>query len=150
MFRANRDAKGVEQMHRRRRAAAAVVTLGVGVASLVALTTIPASAASPNSTTGTADCGSAGAYTFSASGNSGQGTSWNVAFVTASDGSRGLFHPTSFDFTFTAPDGTVVGTEDATKPGRTGPVSCEIVGHPVEAPLATLSGTVTGWITSVP
>jgi hypothetical protein len=87
---------------------------------------------------------------FWVSGNSGQGTGWNVAFITGSDGSRGLFHPTSFEFTFTAPDGTVVGTQDATKPGGTGPVSCEIVGHPVEQPLATLAGTVTGWITSVP
>jgi hypothetical protein len=127
-----------------------LVGLVAGVMSVVVLSAVPGSAASPNSTTGTADCGSAGSYTFSASGNHGQGTSWNVAFVTAPDGSRALFHPTSFDFTFIAPDGTVVGSESTAKHHGSGPVTCTILGHPMGEPGATLTGTVTGWLTPLP
>lgn len=137
-------------MHPRLQAGMTLVALATGAMSLTALGASPVGAAGPNTTTGTASCGSAGTYTFSASGNSGQGTSWNVAFVIASDGGRALFHPSSFQFTFIAPDGTVVGSESTAKHHSRGPVSCQIVGHPVAQPLATLTGTVTGWITRLP
>lgn len=99
-------------------------------------------AGAPNVTTGTASCGSAGAFTFVVTSNSGNGTAWNPAFVTSSKG-RALFHPTSFDLSFTSPDGTF--TEHAVKGSGPGPVTCTISSTP--APQFSLSGTVTGWLT---
>jgi hypothetical protein len=114
---------------------------GVAVSGATALAD-PTNA--PGVTTGTADCGSAGMFTFVVTENHGQGTAWNVAFATSTTGgTRALFHPSTFDLTFSSPDGTFV--EQESKGGGAGPVSCSISAAPF--PGATLSGTVTGWIT---
>src|SRR5947209_14492830 len=107
------------------RIASTAAALTALAASATLLSAVPAGAApsnSPNLTTGTANCGSAGTYTFVASGNNGKGTSWNVAFVTASDGSHAVFHPDSFDLTFTTPDGQAF-PQNVTKHKGPGPVS---------------------------
>ena len=119
------------------------------LASAAVLSAVPAQAApsnAPNLSTGTADCGAAGTYTFVANGNNGQGTSWNVAFITAANGSRAVFHPDSFALTFSSPDGTFM--QNVTKNKGPGPVSCHIAGHPINFPQATLAGMVTGTITA--
>lgn len=125
--------------------------LGVLTGSASVLAAAPAVAApsnAPNLSTGTAKCGSAGMFTFVANGNNGNGTSWSGAFLTAADGSRAIFHPQSFHLTFTDPSGEVF-LNDTTKHAGPGPVSCDIVGHPVGFPQASFSGTVTGTITTL-
>jgi len=121
-----------------------LATATVGATAAVSLA--PALADPSNAhqvTTGTADCGSAGMFTFVVTGNSGQGTAWNGAFVTSSTGKRAIFHPRSFDLMFTSPQGDF--TEKASKSTAPGPVSCTISGTPF--PGATLTGTVTGSLT---
>ena len=130
-------------MHRTLRVA--VLTVGSAVLALG-----PASAAfsapnnAPTRLVGTADCGSDGTFDFVVNSGNAQGTTWGPAFVTRSDGQRGLFVPVSFDLTFTSPFGTdAFAASKATAPG---PVSCSITGSPVAFPEATLTGTVTGTI----
>jgi len=94
-------------------------------------------------TTGTADCGTAGMFTFVVTENSGQGTAWNGAFVTSSTGKRAIFHPRSFDLVFTTPQGSFM--QQVSKSTAPGPVSCTISAKPF--PGATLTGTVTGTLT---
>jgi hypothetical protein len=78
--------------------AAAAVPILLPAASVSAA---PANA--PNRLVGTADCGSDGTFSFVVNSGNAQGTTWNPAFVTRSDGARGIFHPASFDLTFTSP-----------------------------------------------
>jgi hypothetical protein len=124
-----------------------VIVATVGSAVLVLA---PASAAfsapsnAPNRLVGTADCGPDGTFDFVVNSGNAMGTTWNPAFVTGSDGRRGLFLPASVDLTFTSPFGTF--TSVASKPTAPGPVSCTITGTPVAFPEATLTGTVTGTI----
>jgi len=127
----------------------------VGSAVIVAAATVGATAgfslapalADPshahNVTSGTADCGSAGMFTFVVTGNSGQGTAWNGAFVTSSTGKRAIFHPRSFDLVFSTPQGDF--TQQVSKSTAPGPVRCTISAMPF--PGATLTGTVTGTLT---
>jgi hypothetical protein len=127
--------------------------IGVTVAGLAgsALMAVPSSAApanAPNLTVGTGSCSNGVTYSFVAQGNNGQGGSWSPAFLTARDGSHALFVPASFDFVFTAPDGSTFPEQTVKKSGP-GPMSCDIVGHPVSFPDATLTGTVTGTIVAV-
>jgi len=114
-----------------------------GIAALPATSALAGPTNAPNVTTGTADCGSAGMFTFVATGNSGQGTSWNPAFVMSSTGGRALFHPTTFNFTITTPQGTF--SEVASKNKAPGPVSCTVASTP--NPDFSLTGTVTGSLT---
>ncbi len=126
-------------------------TLITAVAAAAAVILLPAASASaaptnaPNRLVGTADCGSDGTFSFVVNSGNAQGTTWNPAFVTRSDGVRGLFHPASVDLTFTSPFGTF--TSVASKRTAPGPVSCTITGSPVGFPEATLTGTVTGTTT---
>ena len=119
-------------------AAAAVILLPAASASAA-----PTNA--PNRLVGTADCGSDGTFSFVVNSGNAQGTTWNPAFVTRSDGAQGIFHPASFDLVFTSPFGS--DTEVASKPTAPGPVSCSISGSPVAFPQASLTGTATGTIT---
>jgi hypothetical protein len=124
-----------------------VATLAAATAAVL-LQAAPASAApnhAPNRVVGTADCGADGTFTFVVNTGNSQATTWSPAFVTRSDGARAIFHPLSFDLTFTSPFGTE--TEVASKPQAPGPVSCSITGSPVSFPEATVSGTVTGTLT---
>ena len=133
-------------MRRLTRTAAAAVILAAATVSASALSLSPASADPTHAhqaTSGTADCGSAGAFTFVVTGNSGQGTAWNGAFVTSSTGRRAIFHPLSFDLMFTSPQGNF--PQVASKANAPGPVSCSISAVPF--PGATLTGTVTGTLT---
>jgi hypothetical protein len=129
----------------RRTLRVAVVTVGCAVLVLA-----PASAAfsapsnAPNRLIGTADCGPGGTFDFVVNSGNAQGTTWNPAFVTRSDGQQGLFRPASLDLTFTTPFGSF--TSVASKATAPGPVSCTITGSPVAFPEATLTGTVTGTI----
>jgi hypothetical protein len=130
--------------------AVVVPVLGALAGAASVMAALPASAApsnAPNLSTGTADCGSAGMFTFIVNGNNGQGTPWNGAFLTAADGSRAIFHPASLDLTFSDPTGTFAFA--GTKHSGAGPVSCEVVGHPVGFPQASFTGTVTGTITAL-
>jgi hypothetical protein len=125
-----------------------LVTAVAAVAAAILLPAALAGAAptnAPNRLVGTADCGSDGTFTFVVNSGNAQGTTWNPAFVTRTDGARGIFHPASFDLTFTSPFGT--DTESASKPTAPGPVTCSITGTPVAFPEASLTGTVTGTIT---
>jgi hypothetical protein len=120
----------------------------VAAAAVILLPATSAYAAptnAPNGLVGTADCGSDGTFSFVANSGNAQGTTWSPAFVTRSDGARGIFHPVSFDLVFTSPFGS--GTEVASKRTAPGPVSCSINGTPVGFPEATITGTVTGTIT---
>jgi hypothetical protein len=117
-------------------------------AAVILLPTASASAAptnAPNRLVGSADCGTDGTYSFVVNSGNAQGTTWNPAFATRSDGARGIFHPASYDLTFTTPFGSI--TEVASKPTAPGPVTCSISGSPAGFPEATLTGTVTGTIT---
>ena len=96
----------------------------------------------PHLLVGTADCGSDGTFNFLATQSNSESTTWNPAFITSSDGTTGLFIPTSFDLTFTSPEGSF--SFAAAKGATSGPVSCDIEGAP--APGFTLTGTVTGTI----
>ena len=130
-------------------------TRSVGRALTVAAATVSATAAlslapagadplhAHQATRGTADCGSAGMFTFVVTGNSGQGTAWNGAFVTSSTGKRAIFHPRSFDLVFSTPQGDF--TQQVSKSTAPGPVSCTISATPF--PGATLTGMVTGALT---
>jgi hypothetical protein len=126
-------------------------TLVTAVAAAAAMILLPATSSSaapttaPNRLVGTADCGSDGTFSFVVNSGNAQGTTWNPAFVTRSDGARGIFHPASVDLTFTSPSGS--DTQVASKPTAPGPVTCSISGTPVAFPEATLTGTVTGTIT---
>jgi hypothetical protein len=126
-------------------------TLITALAAAAAMVLLPATSASaaptnaPNRLVGTADCGSDGTFSFVVNSGNAQGTTWNPAFVTRSDGARGIFHPASVDLTFTSPFGSE--TQVASKPTAPGPVTCSISGTPVAFPEATLTGTVTGTIT---
>jgi opacity protein-like surface antigen len=121
------------------------------IAAAMAAVLLPAASAAaapinpPSRLIGTADCGPDGSFSFVVNSGNAQGTTWSPAFVTRSDGARGLFHPASFDLTFTSPFGS--DTEVASKPTAPGPVSCSISGTPVAFPDASLTGTVTGAIT---
>ena len=119
--------------------------LTFGIPALLLGLAAPAAAApsrAPHLLVGTADCGSDGTFDFLATQSNSESTTWNPAFITSSDGTTGLFIPTSFDLTFTSPEGSFSFT--AAKGAAPGPVSCEINGEP--APGFTLSGTVTGKI----
>jgi hypothetical protein len=125
-----------------------LVTTVAAATAVFLLAATPASAAptnAPNRLVGTADCGSDGTFSFVVNSGNAQGTTWNPAFVTRSDGARGIFHPASLDLTFTSPFGS--DTLVASKPTAPGPVTCSISGSPVAFPEATLTGTVTGTIT---
>jgi hypothetical protein len=98
----------------------------------------------PNRLVGTADCGPDGTFDFIVNSGNTEATTWGPAFITGSDGQRGLFLPASFDLTFTSPFGTF--TSVASKRTAPGPVSCTITGSPVAFPEATLTGMVTGTI----
>jgi len=126
-------------------------TLFIAVAAGTAAILMPAAASSaaptnaPNRLVGTADCGSDGSFTFVVNSGNAEGATWNPAFVTRSDGASGIFHPASFDLTFTSPFGTETAT--AAKPTAPGPVTCSITATSVAFPEASLTGTVTGAIT---
>ena len=126
-------------------------TLVTTVAAAAAAVLLPAASAAaaptnaPNRLVGTADCGSDGTFSFVVNSGNAQGTTWNPAFVTRSDGARGIFHPASLDLVFTSPFGSE--TLVASKRTAPGPVTCSITGSPVAFPEATLTGTVTGTIT---
>ena len=133
-------------MRRTRTAGTVMILAAATVGATAALSVAPAIADPTNAhqaTSGTADCGSAGTFTFVVTGNSGQGTAWNGAFVTSSSGKRAIFHPRSFDLMFTSPQGNF--PEVASKRTAPGPVSCSISATPF--PGATLTGTVTGTLT---
>jgi hypothetical protein len=120
--------------------------LAIGAATL-ALTTPAATAAAaptnaPDQLSGTADCGSAGSFDFVVNSGRANANTWSPAFITATDGSTGLFIPASFDLTFTSPFGT--DTEQTSKATAPGPVTCEISASPEEG--FSLTGTVTGRI----
>jgi hypothetical protein len=115
--------------------AAAALALTVGTAF--------ADVGGPNTTTGTADCGSAGMFTFVVGGNNGMGkaTTWMPAFVTSmTTGARFLFVPSELNLTFTTPAGSM--TSDEVKGNAPGPVTCTIASTP--NPQFSLSGTVKG------
>ena len=124
--------------------------VAVVVVGSAALVLAPVSAAfsapnnAPNRLVGTADCGPDGTFDFVVNSGNAQGTTWNPAFLTRSDGQQGLFHPASLDLTFTSPFGTFTSVD--AKQTAPGPVSCTITGSPVGFPEATLTGTVTGTI----
>ena len=129
-----------------RTAGGAVILAAATVSATSALSLSPALADPTQAhqvTSGTADCGSAGMFTFVVTGNSGQGTPWNGAFVTSSAGRRAIFHPRSLDLMFSTPQGNFA--EMASKATAPGPVSCNISAVPF--PGATLTGTVTGTLT---
>jgi hypothetical protein len=97
----------------------------------------------PNPTTGTADCGSAGTFTFLVGGNNGMGmsTRWNPAFLTSTtSGQRFLFIPAELNLTFTTPAGSF--TSDEVKGNAPSSVACTIASTP--NPQFSLSGTVRG------
>jgi len=120
-----------------------VLTLGVAALSLVSSSAaIAAPANSPSRLVGTADCGPDGTFDFLVNSGRANANTWGPAFLTSSDGARGLFTPSSFDLTFSSPSGDDVLV--ASKGSVSGPVSCEISATPF--PGATLSGTVTGVI----
>jgi len=124
-----------------------IAVLAVGSAALVVA---PATAAfsapnnAPSRLVGTADCGPDGTFDFVVNSGNAQGTTWNPAFLTGSNGQHGLFLPASVDLTFTSPFGT--DHFAASKPTAPGPVSCTITGSLVSFPEATITGTVTGTI----
>ena len=126
-------------------------TLVATVAAVAAAVLLPAVSAAgaptnaPSRLEGTADCGSDGTFSFVVNSGNAQGTTWNPAFVTRTDGASGIFHPASVDLTFTSPFGTF--TQVASKPTAPGPVTCSITGTPANFPEASLTGTVTGTIT---
>lgn len=99
----------------------------------------------PDRLEGTADCGADGTFSFVVNTGNSQATTFSPAFATTADGARAIFHPASFDLTFTTPFGT--DTEVAAKRSGPGPVTCSITGSPASFPEATLSGTVTGSLT---
>lgn len=126
-------------MHRTLRAAlagaAAAMLGGLPVPNAVAA---PANA--PDMTSGTADCGSDGTFTFVVNTGQSEVNTWSPAFVTRSDGATAMFIPSSLDLTFTFPGGS--DTSTVAKHTAPGPVSCEVTATPF--PGASLTGTVTG------
>jgi hypothetical protein len=117
-------------------------------AAVVLLPVAPASAApsnAPRRLVGSADCGSDGTFGVVVNSGNVQGVTWNPAFATRSDGARGIFHPATYDLTFTAPFGS--NTDVASKPSAPGPVTCSISASPAGFPEATLTGALTGTIT---
>jgi hypothetical protein len=126
-------------------------TLAATAAVAGAMLLLPAASASaaptnaPSRLVGTADCGPDGTFDLVVNSGNANATTWGPGFLTAGDGSHALFHPASFDLTFTSPFGT--DTQVASKSTAPGPVSCSITGSPVAFPQASLTGTVTGTIT---
>jgi hypothetical protein len=119
--------------------------LTVGIPALLLGLAVPAAAdpgRAPNLLVGTADCGSDGTFEFIVTQSHSESTTWSPAFLTGSDGTTGLFIPTSLDLTFTTPEGSFSFTEQ--KGAMSGPVSCQIEAAP--EPGVTLTGTVTGTI----
>ena len=114
--------------------------------SVPMLTALPATAAvaapthAPDVLTGTADCGPDGMFDFVVNTGRSEANTWSPAFVTRSDGATALFIPSSFDLTFTSPEGSETAT--VAKHTAPGPVSCEISANP--APGFSLTGSVTG------
>jgi hypothetical protein len=96
----------------------------------------------PNPTTGTADCGSAGMFTFVVGGSNGHSDAqaWRPAFARTTTGERYLFIPSELHLTVTTPAGS--STTDAVKGNAPGPVTCTIASTP--NPQFSLSGTVVG------
>jgi len=120
------------------------------VAPVIAATALAATAGMaladvgvPNPTIGTADCGSAGTFTFVVGGSQGNGqaTTWNPAFVTSTTtGQRYLFVPSELNLTFTTPEGTF--SSDEVKGHAPGGTTCTISSEPGGG--FSLSGVVTG------
>jgi hypothetical protein len=120
-----------------------VALVSVAAAMLAALpvtTAVAAPTNAPNMLSGTADCGSDGAFTFVVNTGRSEANTWSPAFVTRSDGATALFIPSSLNLTFTFPEGS--DTSTVAKHMAPGPVSCEISATPF--PGASLTGTVTG------
>jgi hypothetical protein len=117
--------------------------VSVAVPVLAALPATAAFAAptnAPGMTSGTADCGPDGTFTFVVNSGRSDSAIWNPAFVTRTDGRTAIFIPASLDLTFTFPGGG--GTSTEVKQTGAGPVSCEISAVPF--PGASITGTVTG------
>ena len=119
----------------------AVISVCVAMVSAVSATAAVAAPTNvPEALFGTADCGPDGTFDFVVNTGNSQATTWSPAFVTRSDGATALFIPSSFDLTFTSPEGSDI--ERVTKHAGPGPVSCEISANP--APGFSLTGSVTG------
>jgi hypothetical protein len=122
-----------------------LLMLTVGIPALLLGLAAPATAdpsRAPNLLVGTADCGSDGTFDFVVNQSNSDSQSWSPAFLTRSDGARGLFIGSSIDLTFFTPEGSFSLT--AQKGATSGPASCDIYAEP--APGITLTGTVTGTI----
>lgn len=117
--------------------------LAVGLMATGAASTLAAGPQGPNTTTGTADCGAAGTFSFRVSGTSqhAMATTWSPAFLTSSTGQHALFIPSVLRFTFTTPQGTFSSTE--TKGHAPGGTTCSIMAG---GGGFMLTGTVTGKI----
>jgi hypothetical protein len=110
-----------------------------------------------NAFTGSADCGSAGQFTFVVNSANGQGqgtqNNGNQAEFTPAHliGTHQVFHPTQFDLTFTftpvnGPSQSFTNTDS--RRNQTGDTVCSISGAQTDPAGNTfsLSGTVEGWI----
>ena len=128
-----------------------VVCLGLPVVAglfVVAAASGPATADPFNAkgaAVGTADCGSAGMYTFvvnSGVGNkNGNANTWDPALAVSTDGTRAVFVPTELALTFVSPMGTF--SSDVTKGNTVGTVECSVDGHAVNGPFSFF-GTAIG------
>jgi hypothetical protein len=119
-------------------AASTAATLALGITPAMADQTN-----SPGASVGTANCGSAGTFSFVVAGGNGHGngTPFNPAFL--SDGVSGVFIPTDLDLTFVGPPPIGTFVLDANKGNVAGTVTCTITGHSLNAPI-TFSGTAVG------
>jgi hypothetical protein len=137
-----------------------VATAVVAGASMVAGPALAAPTNAKNAFQGTANCGTAGTFSFvvnSANGH-GQGAmnnGQNQAEWTPAHLSGGLvFHPTAFDTTFTFTPPTPPGGESQSftntdsRPHQTGDVTCVVSGSQTDPQggMFSISGSVTGTI----
>jgi hypothetical protein len=146
-----------EERAMRARHAAAICAVAAGL-SLGA--TVTAAGADPtgarNAFSGTADCGSAGSYTFVVNSANGQGSGTQngnqAVFAPAHlNPGNGVFHPTAFDLTFTltpASGPSQSFTNTASRPNKVGDTTCHISGSQTDPAGDTfsLSGSVVGWV----
>jgi hypothetical protein len=102
--------------------------------------TFAAPSNAPTAVTGTADCGSAGRFSFVVNSGKTEQTTLSPAFITAADGTTALFVPTSLELTVVF-DGQTF-TDSRSKQVQ-GDVQCAISGS---GEGFTFSGTAVGFV----
>ncbi len=137
------------------------ISVGLGSMALVGSLSMAAAGAAPSNAKGafigTADCGAAGSYTFVVNNANGQGAGTNnngnqAEFAPAHLSGNLVFHPTTFDVTFTftpasGPSESFTNTDS--RKNQAGDTTCALSGSQTDGMGGTfsISGNVIGTLT---